>query len=338
MKNRFFIALLAFISFFVYSISAQTVEKLVILGGGPAGLTAAIYAARADLSPLLIEGPVPGGQLVTTHLVDNFPGFPEGILGDELIERMHQQAERFGTRFQTGFVVDVDLSQRPFKLIFEDKSFIHCEALIIALGASAKWLGLKSETALRGNGVSACATCDGFFFRGRPVVVVGGGDAALENALTLAKHASEVTVIHRKRELRASKYLQEQAFSNEKIRFIWDSIVEEILDVNDQMVSGVVLRNLTNQKLTVYPCEGVFIAIGHHPRTEMFRGKLDMDELGYLITNPKTSQTSVKGVFAAGDIADSHYRQGVTAAATGCMSAMDADHFLRAKIKEDEDL
>jgi thioredoxin reductase (NADPH) len=303
-------------------------EKVVILGSGPAGLTAAIYTARAKLDPLLVEGTQPGGQLMITTEVENFPGFPEGVQGPELMDLLHKQAERFATRFADGNVVAADLSDRPFKLTLEGGGTIETETLIIATGASAKWLGLESETRLRGAGVSACATCDGFFFSGKEVVVVGGGDTAMEEATYLTHHASKVTVVHRRDELRASRYMQEAARRSPKIAFVWDSVVTEVLDVAAGRVTGVRLRNLKTKEDSVYACDGLFLAIGHKPNTDVFAGKLDLDSAGYIITSPRTTQTSVPGVFAAGDVADARYRQGVSAAGTGCMAAIDAERFL----------
>jgi len=303
-------------------------EKVVILGSGPAGLTAAIYTARAKLNPLVVEGAQPGGQLMITTEVENFPGFPEGVQGPELMDRLHKQAERFATRFVDSNVVGADLSVRPLKLSLENGETIAAETLIIATGASAKWLGLESETKLRGAGVSACATCDGFFFTGKEVVVIGGGDTAMEEANYLTHHASKVTVVHRRDELRASLYMQEAARRNPKVAFVWDSVVTEVLDVAQNRVTGVRLRNVKTGQESVYPCDGLFLAIGHKPNTEPFVGKLDLDSAGYIITAPRTTQTSVPGVFAAGDVADARYRQGVSAAGTGCMAAIDAERFL----------
>ncbi len=303
-------------------------EKVVILGSGPAGLTAAIYTARAKLNPLVVEGMQPGGQLMITTEVENFPGFPEGVQGPELMSLLHKQAERFATRFVDGNVSGVDLTGRSLRVALEDGQTIETETLIIATGASAKWLGLESETKLRGAGVSACATCDGFFFTGREVVVVGGGDTAMEEANYLTHHASKVTVVHRRDELRASRYMQEAARRNPKVAFVWDSVVTEVLDVAQNRVTGVRLRNVKTGQESVYPCDGLFLAIGHKPNTDALVGKLDLDSAGYIITAPRTTQTSVPGVFAAGDVADARYRQGVSAAGTGCMAAIDAERFL----------
>ena len=303
-------------------------EKVVILGSGPAGLTAAIYTARAQLNPLVVEGSNPGGQLMITTDVENYPGFPEGVTGPDLMDLLKRQAARFETRFEQGDLVDVDFSARPFKLMLEGKRTLECETLIIATGASAKWLGLESETKLRGAGVSACATCDAFFFQDKDVVVVGGGDTAMEEATYLTHTCKRVTVVHRRNELRASQYMQDAAQANEKIDFIWDSVIEEILDVEAGHVTGVKLRNVKTGAESVFSCDGVFMGIGHEPNTKPFQGKLDLDAAGYIITAPRTTATSVIGVFAAGDVADARYRQGVSASGTGCMAAIDAERFL----------
>lgn len=303
-------------------------EKVLILGSGPAGLTAAIYCARADLSPLLIDGPQPGGQLTITTEVENFPGFPEGINGPELMERMRKQAEKFGTRFIFDNVSKVELKEKPFKVYLENsEEIIETKSIIIATGASAKLLGLLEEKELLGHGVSACATCDGFFFKGKEVAVVGGGDTALEEANFLTKFANRVYVVHRRDKLRASKAMQVSAFSNGKISFIWDSIVEKILGDKKTKVEGIVLKNLKTGEISTLNIQGLFVAIGHNPNTEIFKGQIEMDEKGYILTENGT-HTSVEGVFAAGDVQDKKYRQAITAAGNGCMAAIDCQHYL----------
>jgi len=312
----------------------ETIEKeVVILGSGPAGLTAAIYAARANLKPLVIEGPQPGGQLMITTDVENYPGFANGIMGPVLMDEFREQAKRFGAEMLVSWVTSVDLSTRPFTLETEDH-IVQAETLIIASGASAKWLGIPGEApvpnGLGGAGVSACATCDGFFFKNKPLVVVGGGDTAMEEATFLTKFATKVTVIHRRDSLRASKIMQEKAMKNPKIEFIWDTGVEEILGTPETGVSAVRIKNLKTGEEKLYPCEGVFVAIGHQPNTDLFRGKLDMDNVGYIKTRDKSTATNIPGVFACGDAQDSVYRQAVTAAGTGCMAAIDAERFIGA--------
>jgi thioredoxin reductase (NADPH) len=306
-------------------------KEVVIIGSGPAGLTAAIYAARANLRPLVVEGPQPGGQLMITTDVENYPGFAKGIMGPELMKEFRDQAARFGTEFLISYVNHVDLSQRPFTLTTDDH-LIKAESLIIASGASAKWLGIPGEAppphGLGGFGVSACATCDGFFFRGKPLVVIGGGDTAIEEATYLTKFATEVTLVHRRDALRASKIMQDKAFANPKIKFLWDTAVEEIFGTPDTGVTGVRLRNLKSGDESHFPTEGVFVAIGHKPNTDLFKGQLEMDEVGYIKTHGKSTETNIPGVFACGDAQDSVYRQAVTAAGTGCMAAIDAERFL----------
>jgi thioredoxin reductase (NADPH) len=304
----------------------EGVESVTILGTGPAGLTAAIYAARANLKPLVVSGSQPGGQLTITSDVENYPGFAEPVLGPELMQAFRKQAERFNTRFLEGDVVKVDLSKRPYTLELAGGVSVKTKTLIIATGASAKWLGLPSEKRLLGKGVSACATCDGFFFRNLDIAVVGGGDTAMEEATFLTKFASTVTVIHRRGELRASKIMQEKAFKNPKIKFVWNAAIEEI--VGDKDVTGVKILDLKTNATRLLPVKGVFIAIGHEPNTRLFRGALKTDEAGYLLTEAGSTRTSVPGVFAAGDVADHVYRQAVTAAGTGCMAALDAERYL----------
>jgi thioredoxin reductase (NADPH) len=304
-------------------------RNVVIIGSGCAGLTAAIYAARANLKPLVVRGLEAGGQLTLTTLVENFPGFPKGVQGPELIERMQNQAVEFGAEFTEGYVSRADLSRRPF-VIHLGSETIETRTLIIASGASAKMLGLESERKLLGHGVSTCATCDGYFYRGKEVAVVGGGDTAAEEALFLTRYATQVSIIHRRDQLRASKIMQNRLFRNEKIKFIWDSVVVDVLDVNRGEVTGVKLKNTKTGDETLKSCDGVFMGIGHSPNTSLFRGQLEMNEVGYLITHDG-SKTNVPGVFAAGDVQDHIYRQAITAAGSGCMAAIDAERFLEAE-------
>ena len=302
-------------------------RKVIVIGSGPAGLTAALYTARANLKPLLVEGLEAGGQLMLTTMVENWPGFRDGIMGPDLMAEMRVQAERFGTDLMQGNIERVDLNRRPFSIAFADGKTITSDALIIATGASARWLEIGVDRKLSGHGVSTCATCDGYFFRGKPIAVVGGGDSAMEEAIYLTRFASKVTVIHRRDSLRASKIMQDKAFANSKIEFIWDSEIADITDVERGEVTGIVVRNLKTAKLTNVALDGVFIAIGHTPNTALFRGQIELDEAGYIVTH-HGSKTSMPGVFAAGDVQDHIYRQAVTAAGSGCMAAIDAERYI----------
>ena len=304
-------------------------REIVIIGSGPAGLTAAIYAARAELSPLVFEGPQPGGQLTITTEVENFPGFANPIEGPDLMDAMREQAVRVGTEVRIDYVLKVDLSQRPFVIETSSETTVLAKTLVIATGASAKWLGIESEQRLQNKGVSACATCDGFFFRGKDVAVIGGGDTAMEEAMFLTRMCSSVTVVHRRDTLRASKIMADRALANPKINFAWDSGVEEILDGGTGKVSGIRLKNLKTGVIVEHLVQGVFVAIGHQPNTSLFGGQLPMDDAGYLIT--EGVKTSIPGCFAAGDVYDTLYRQAITAAGMGCMAAMEATRFLESE-------
>ena len=303
-------------------------HRLIILGSGPAGLTAAIYAARAILNPVVVSGREAGGQLMITTDVENYPGFPEGIKGPEMMELLKEQALRFGTKFLSGDVIEIDLRQRPFKLNLENKDTLTCDSLIISSGASARWLGLDSEKEFSGKGVSACATCDGFFFRDQDVGVVGGGDTALEEALYLANMCKSVTLIHRRDELRGSKIMQKRAIDHEKISIFWDTVVEEVVGNPKDGMTSLKVRNVKTDEVSEHPFTGLFIAIGHTPNTSLLKDQLELDENGYIQVTPGTTYTSVEGVFASGDVQDHVYRQAVTAAGTGCMAAIDAERWL----------
>ena len=302
-------------------------KKVIIIGSGPAGLTAAVYAARANLEPLVFEGSQPGGQLTITTDVENFPGFPDGIMGPELMDHMRKQAVRFGATCEYKTVTKTDFSNNPFKIWVNDDEYT-ADTIIISTGASARLLGLDSEKELMGYGVSACATCDGFFFKEKEVLVVGGGDSAAEEAIFLTKFASKVTIVHRRDEFRASKIMADRVLNNEKIDIMWNSAVEDIHGTKDTGVTGVKIKDTISGDLRDVSCDGIFMAIGHVPNTNIFKGQIDLDEKGYITTQPDTTNTNVSGVFACGDVQDQVYRQAITAAGTGCMSAIDAERWL----------
>ncbi len=306
----------------------------MILGTGPAGLTAAIYAARANLQPLIIEGNEPGGQLTLTTEVENFPGFPDGVMGPELMQSMREQAERFGAEFVTGFVTAVDLSKRPFTVTVNDNDVYQAQSVIVSTGASAKRLGIEGELEMTGRGVSTCATCDGFFFRNKPIIVVGGGDSALEEATFLTKFASEVVIVHRREELRASKVMQERARNNPKIRFAL-GMVPTAVERDEHKVTGLVVRDVATDETKSLKTDGIFVAIGHSPNTAFLEGQVDVDQVGYIKTVGVTTATSVEGVFACGDVADPLYRQAITAAGSGCKAALDVEKFLEGHAVQD---
>jgi thioredoxin reductase (NADPH) len=312
------------------AVSTNDVREVIVIGGGPAGYTAALYAARANLNPLVIEGFAWGGQLMITSDVENYPGYPAGILGPEMMQDFRKQAERFGTEFITDDVTRVDFSERPFGVWVGDTEY-RAEAIIVATGANARQLGLESEKTLQGRGVSYCAVCDAAFFKEREVVVVGGGDSAMEEATFLAKFSPKVTVVHRRDSFRASPIMVDRARTNDRIEFVLDSVVEEVLGTGDGCVTGVLLRNLKTGEETELKADGLFVAIGHDPNTALFKGQLDMDEAGYIVTKGKTTETNVAGVFAAGDVQDHVYRQAVTAAGSGTMAALDAERWLAAQ-------
>ena len=308
--------------------STNEVREVIIIGGGPAAFTAALYSARANLNPLVIEGFAWGGQLMITSDVENYPGYPDGVLGPEMMQDLRRQAERFGTDFITDDVTKVDFSERPFRVWVGEDEY-RGEAVIVSTGANARQIGLESERKFQGRGVSYCAVCDAAFFKEKEVVVVGGGDSAMEEATFLAKFATKVTIVHRRDSFRASPIMVDRARANDKVEFVLDSVVEEVL--GEDAVTGVVIRNVKTDERTEIPADGFFVAIGHDPNTALFRGQLDMDEAGYIETHGKTTETNVAGVFAAGDVQDHVYRQAVTAAGSGCMSALDAERFLTAQ-------
>ena len=302
-------------------------RNMVIIGSGPAGLTAAVYAARANLQPLLIEGKEPGGQLTLTTLVENFPGFSDGIMGPQLMDEIRKQALRFGTEIATSYVHAVKLNEHPFRVYYGDQEVL-AKTVVISTGSSAKLIGIQSELQLMGHGVSTCATCDGFFYRGKEIAVVGGGDSAMEEATFLTKFATKVSLIHRRETLRASKIMQERAFQNPKIKFIWNTIVDEVLGQKGTGVTGLKLRNVKTEQASELKVDGLFVAIGHNPNTDIFKGQIDLDNRGYIKTEPDSTRTSVPGVFACGDVQDPVFRQAITAAGTGCMAAIEAERWL----------
>lgn len=310
----------------------KEIYDVTIMGSGPAGLTAAIYTARANLEPVLFEGPQPGGQLTITTDVENFPGFPEGILGPELMNQMRSQAQRFGLESHIAYIEDVDITTRPMTVTLDDGTKFKTHTLIVASGASARLLGLERESYLMGYGVSTCATCDGYFYRGKEVVIIGGGDSAVEEAMFLTKFATKVTIIHRRDELRASKIMQDRAFANPKIEFLWNTEVIDILGSREEGVSGLRVRNNQTDEVSDFACDGAFVAIGHIPNTKVFQGKLKTNEDGYIITEPGSTRTSVPGIFAVGDVQDFTYRQAITAAGSGCMGAIDAERYLETEL------
>ena len=302
-------------------------RNMVIIGSGPAGLTAAVYAARANLQPLLIEGREPGGQLTLTTLVENYPGFGEGIMGPQLMEEMRKKSLRFGTEIVTSYVYAVKLKEYPFRVYFADQE-VTTKTVVISTGSSAKLIGIESELQLMGHGVSTCATCDGFFYRGREIAVVGGGDSAMEEATFLTKFATKVFVIHRRDVLRASKIMQDRAFSNPKIQFIWDSVVDHVVGTKETGVTGLKLKNVKTLEASDLKVDGLFVAIGHNPNTDIFKGQIELDSHGYIKTQPDSTRTNIPGVFACGDVQDPVFRQAVTAAGTGCMAAIEAERWL----------
>jgi thioredoxin reductase (NADPH) len=302
-------------------------RNMVIIGSGPAGLTAAVYAARANLQPLLIEGKEPGGQLTLTTLVENYPGFAEGIMGPQLMDEMRKQALRFGTEIVTSHVHAVKLKEHPFRVYYDDKEVV-TKTVVISTGSSAKLMGIETEIQLMGHGVSTCATCDGFFYRGKEIAVVGGGDSAVEEATFLTKFATKVSLIHRRDVLRASKIMQDRAFSNPKIQFIWNTVVDEVLGKKETGVTGLKLRDVKTQEISSLNIDGLFVAIGHNPNTDIFKGQIDLDRHGYIKTQPDSMRTNIAGVFACGDVQDPVFRQAITAAGSGCMAAIEAERWL----------